>query len=134
MINLFFNSDFMASKNIDNIVIFKKELGRELELDQKYVGLKIGENNLLTVNFRVLEKEKEEILDYFGRFDLGEPIFFDIGNTGDIQCNFMGLSPAIEKDDNGVKYYFIAATLQEIKKILPDEKDEGHTCHGCGLH
>lgn len=124
----------MASSNIDNVVVFKKEIGRELEIDQKYVGLKMGENNILTVNFRVLEKEKEEILDYFKRFKIGEPIFFDIGNTGDIICNFMGISPVIEQKDAGTDYYFIAATLQEIKKVLPDEKDLGHECHGCGLH
>ncbi|MCC7554429.1 MAG: hypothetical protein KO202_08090 [Methanobacteriaceae archaeon] len=124
----------MVSNNIDNIVTFKKELGRQLELDQKNVGLKTGENNILTVNLRVLEKQKDEILDYFQRFQLGEPISFDIGNTGDIKCYFKGISPVIEREDHGTKYYSIAVTLQEIKKPIPDEGDEGHSCSNCGLH
>lgn len=123
----------MTSTNIDNIVIFKKELGRQLEIDQKYVGLKTGENKLLTVNLRVLEKDKDEILDYFQRFKLGEPISFDIGNTGDINCYFKGISPAIKQNDKGTEYYLIAVTLQEIKKTLPDDNLD-HNCTNCGLH
>ncbi|WP_409200919.1 hypothetical protein [Methanobrevibacter sp. DSM 116169] len=123
----------MTSNNIDNIVIFKKELGRQLEIDQKYVGIKTTENNIFKVNLRVPENLKDEVLDYFKKFQIAEPISFDIGNTGDINCLFRGTSPVIENDDNGTKYYLISVILEEVKKVLPDET-EGHTCSNCGLH
>ena len=123
----------MTNSNIDNIVIFKKKLGRNLEIDQKYVGLRTGENKILTVKLRVLEKDKEEIIDFFHKFSLGEPISLDIGNTGDIKCYFKGISPEIEKEDNGTYYYLIAITLQEIENV-PCEEDESHSCSNCGLH
>ena len=118
----------MASTNIDEIVIFKKNLGRQLELDQKFVGLKMKENNILSVNFRVPGDIKDEIMDYFQRFQIGEPMAFNIGNTGDINCLFKGISPVVENDDKG---YFVALTLQEIKNA---PREENHECHGCGLH
>ncbi|MDL2271336.1 hypothetical protein LJC03_05990, partial [Methanobrevibacter sp. OttesenSCG-928-I08] len=101
-----------------------------LDIDQKFVGLKMKENNILSVNFRVPGDIKDEIMDYFQRFKIGEPMSFDIGNTGDINCLFKGISPVVSNDDKG---YFISITLQEIK-AKPQEESEGHECHGCGLH
>ena len=55
----------MTSSNIDNIVIFKKHLGLNLEIDQSYVGLTMKEDNMLSFNFKVPEDIKNEVMEYF---------------------------------------------------------------------
>ena len=69
----------MSSNEIGTNVIFKKQLGLNYEIDQKYVGLKMKENNVLSFNFRVpgalideVDKEKKSPLMYAcmaGRLD-----------------------------------------------------------------
>ena len=78
----------MASSDISDIVIFKKKLGLNYEIKQKYVGLKMKENNILSFNFRVPSALRDEVLEYFNRFQMGEPTAVDIGGTGDIKCIF----------------------------------------------
>ena len=55
----------MASSDISDIVIFKKKLGLNYEIKQKYVGLKMKENNILSFNFRVPSALRDEVLEYF---------------------------------------------------------------------
>ena len=81
----------MASSEIGTNVIFKKQLGLHYEIDQKYVGLKMKENNILSFNFRVPGELKDEVVAYFKRFKLGEPIMVDIGGTGDTTVSFRGI-------------------------------------------
>ena len=123
----------MSSDDIGNNIIFKKQLGLNYEIDQKYVGLKMKENNILSFNFRVPETLKEEVEEYFKRFKLGEPILVDIGGTGDIKCDFKGLSPVLKNKDE-FNQYFISATLQEDKQYNPLEEEKCETCNGCGFH
>ena len=123
----------MPSDEIGTNVIFKKQLGLNYEIDQKYVGLKMKENNILSFNFRVPEYLINEIEAYFKRFKLGEPILVDIGGTGDIRCYFKGISPIL-KNKNELDQYFISATLQEDKQYDPIEEEKCETCSGCGFH
>ena len=123
----------MSNSDIGNNVIFKKQLGLNYEIDQKYIGLKMKENNILSVNFRVPGDLKDEVEDYFKRFKLGEPILVDIGGTGDIRCEFKGLSPVLKSKD-AVDQYFLSATLQEDKTYDPLEEEKCETCSGCGFH
>ena len=51
----------MVSNEIGTNIIFKKQLGLHYEIDQKYVGLKMKENNILSFNFRVPGTLKDEI-------------------------------------------------------------------------
>ena len=51
----------MSTSDIGNNVIFKKQLGLNYEIDQKYVGLKMKENNILSFNFRVPGTLKDEV-------------------------------------------------------------------------
>ena len=110
----------MSDSDIGNNVIFKKQLGLNFEIDQKYVGLKMKENNILSFNFRIPGELKDEVEGYFKRFKMGEPILVDIGGTGDIRCEFKGLSPVL-KNKNELDQYFISATLQEDKQYNPLE-------------
>ena len=123
----------MSTSDIGNNVIFKKQLGLNFEIDQKYIGLKMKENNILSFNFRVPGDLKDEVEGYFKRFKMGEPILVDIGGTGDIRCEFKGLSPVLKSKDELDKY-FISATLQEDKQYNPLEEEKCETCSGCGFH
>ncbi len=123
----------MVSNEIGTNIIFKKQLGLNYEIDQKYVGLKMKENNVLSFNFRVPGALKDEVEEYFRRFKLGEPIMVDIGGTGDIRCNFKGISPVLKNKDE-IDQYFLSATLQEDKKYDPLEEEKCETCSGCGFH
>ena len=123
----------MSTSDIGNNVIFKKQLGLNFEIDQKYVGLKMKENNILSFNFRVPGELKDEVEGYFKRFKIGEPILVDIGGTGYIRCEFKGLSPVL-KNKKEFDQYFISATLQEDKQYNPLEEEKCETCSGCGFH
>ena len=123
----------MSTSEIGTNVIFKKQLGLNYEIDQKYVGLKMKENNILSFNFRVPGSMKDEVESYFRRFKLGEPILVDIGGTGDIRCEFKGVSPVL-KSKEVLDEYFLSATLQEDKQYDPFEEEKCETCSGCGFH
>lgn len=124
----------MVSSNIDNLVIFKKHLGLNFEIEQNYVGLRMKENKILMFNFTVPEPLKNDILDYFERFKIQEPLKVDIGNTGDISCYFKGISPVTEEVIAGEKMYHVSVILQELEKIPPSEDQICDTCSNCGFH
>ena len=101
----------MSSDEIGTTVLFKKQLGLNYEIDQKYVGLKMKENNILSFNFRVPGELKDEIEEYFRRFKLGEPILVDIGGTGDIKytpenCYLTNLAIAIMANKKLYEEYY----------------------------
>lgn len=123
----------MSTSEIGNNIIFKKQLGLNFEIDQQYVGLKMKENNILSFNFRVPGSLKDEVESYFKRFKLGEPILVDIGGTGDMRCEFKGVSPVL-KNKEKFDYYFLSVTLQEDKQYNPLEEEKCETCSGCGFH
>ena len=123
----------MSTSDIGTNVIFKKQLGLNFEIDQKYVGLKMKKNNILSFNFRVPGDITDEVETYFRRFKLGEPILVDIGGTGDIRCEFKGLSPVLKRKEE-MDSYFVSATLREDKTYNPLEEEKCETCSNCGFH
>lgn len=124
----------MTDSTIDNIVIFKKHLGLNLEIDQKYVGLKMKENKILVFNFSVPENLIDEVQDYFSKFKIQEPIKVDIGNTGDINCYFKGTSPITSLQNNNKEIFNMAVILQELQKTPSSDEDVCETCSNCGFH
>lgn len=121
--------------DIDEIVIFKKQLGLNLEVDQRFVGLRMKENKVLVFNFTGPKKLKDEVEAYFSKFKMQEPINVDIGNTGDIHCYFKGVSPVTEKTIDGVDVYYFSVYLQELEKTpIPGEEEGCEECSGCGFH
>lgn len=114
--------------DISENIIFKKDSGEELDIKQKYVGLKIRPHGIMTVNFRSPEEEMNRIKGYFENFRTLEPVKVDIGETGNIECYFKGVSPLLEKkDDGGLTYFFLSVTLQELKNN-EDEPQTGGCC------
>ncbi|MDR2967325.1 MAG: hypothetical protein LBU74_05205 [Methanobacteriaceae archaeon] len=109
-------------------VTFKRDSGDILNIDQKYVGLKARQNGILTVNFRSPEEEMNKIKYFFEGLMTSEPIKLDIGETGDIECYFKGISPLLEKKDGvGLNYFFLSVTLQELKEF-EEEPQTGGCC------
>ena len=86
--------------DISENVTLKKDSGEELVINQKYVGLKTRQNGIMTVNFRSPEEEMNRIKEFFEGFKSFEPIKLDIGETGDIECYFKGVSPLLEKTND----------------------------------
>ena len=77
---------------------------------------------------------KNEVMEYFERFKMFEPIKVDIGNTGDISAQFKGISPVTKSSDNGTDYYFVSVLLQETGKVPPSDEEMCETCSNCGFH
>jgi len=114
--------------DISENVVFKKDSGEELDINQKYVGLKTRPDGIMTVNFRSPEDEIIKIKDFFEGFRSSEPINFDIGETGNIECYFKGISPLLEKtNETGSNYFFLSVTLQELKEY-EEEPQPGGCC------
>ncbi|MDO5848997.1 MAG: hypothetical protein Q4P18_05650 [Methanobrevibacter sp.] len=121
--------------DIDNVVIFKKQLGLNLEVEDRFVGLKMKENKIMAFNFIGPEKLKDEVENYFSKFKMQEPIKVDIGNTGDINCYFKGVSPVTEHTIDDIPVYNFTVYLQELEKTpIPGEEEACETCSGCGFH
>ena len=113
--------------DITENVAFKRDSGDELEVNQKYVSLKARENGIMTVNFRSPEEEIMKVKNFFEGLNTLEPIKLNIGDTGNIECYFQGISPLFEKKDNGIfKYFFLSVTLQELKEL--EEPETGGCC------
>ncbi|MCL2157670.1 MAG: hypothetical protein FWH54_06580 [Methanobrevibacter sp.] len=107
-------------------IAFKRDSGEELELNQKYVGLKTRQSGIMTVNFRCPEEEINRVKDFFEKLVTSEPIKLNIGDTGDIECYFKGISPLLEKKDDAIfKYFFLSVTLQELKEFEEDMEPTG---------
>jgi len=115
---------------ISENITFKKDSGEKIEVLQKFVGLKARQGRILTINFRTPQENVEDIKNFFEGLQNSQPLTYDIGNTGEVQCYFKGVSPLLQqKDEAGFEYYFLSATLQELKNDYDD--DELPSCNGC---
>ncbi|MBZ9571296.1 hypothetical protein KQY27_07035 [Methanobrevibacter sp. TMH8] len=115
---------------ISENIIFKRDSGEKIEVPEKFVGLKARQEGILTVNFRTPQENIEEIKNFFEGFKSSQPLTYDIGNTGEVQCYFKGVAPLLQqKDEAGFEYYFLSVTLQELKNN--DADDDLPSCGGC---
>lgn len=114
---------------ISENIAFKKDSGENIEVPQKFVGLKARQEGILTINFRIPKENVEDVKNFFEGFRDSQTLTYDIGNTGEVQCYFKGVSPLLQqKDEAGFEYYFLSVTLQELKD---DYDDELPSCSGC---
>ena len=99
----------------NNYVIFKKQYGnikrpRTKELAINLNGVKIYEKDQsMIINIIVPVEDSTKTVEYFEEFNLGEEIRFNIGNTGDFECIFRGISSVIDKQS----YSSFSITVQE---------------------
>jgi hypothetical protein len=97
-------------------IIFKKDSGEKVEIPQKFVGLKLRQGGILTVNVRTPPEKIEDVKKFFEGFKALEPLSYDIGDTGEVKCYFKGIAPLLQQtDDTGFEYSFLSVTLQEIQ-------------------
>ncbi len=105
-----------------NYVIFKKQYGnikrpKVKELSINLNGIKIYEKDQsMIINIIVPIEDSAKAMQYFEEFNLGEDIQFNIGNTGDFECIFRGISPMIDKEG----YSSFSIIVQE-KSPRPDQ-------------
>ena len=104
------------------------------QLINENINIKMKENNILSFNFRVPSALRDEVLEYFNRFQMGEPTAVDIGGTGDIKCIFKGISPVLREENASEDYYALSVLLQETGKTVPSEEELCETCSHCGFH
>ncbi|MDR2830093.1 MAG: hypothetical protein LBB45_03495 [Methanobrevibacter sp.] len=115
---------------ISENVIFKTISNEKLELNERFVGLKIRNDGIMSINFRCNEEDLNKISEFFGSLKGSNPFTMDIGNTGDINCYFKGISSILRKtDETGYPYCFLSVTAQELKKPkYDDSKKENCGC------
>jgi len=114
---------------ISENIAFKKDSSEKIEVPQKFVGLKARQEGILTINFRIPKENVEDVKNFFEGFQDSQPLTYNIGNTGEVECYFKGVSPLLQqKDGSGFEYYFLSVTIQELKS---DYDDEAPSC-GCG--
>lgn len=132
----------------NNYVIFKKQYGnikrpRVKELSINLNGVKIYEKDQsMIINIIVPVEDSTKTVQYFEEFNLGEEIQFNIGNTGDFECIFRGISPMIDK-----KSYSSFSIIVQEKEPRHDELEVEadcsqldefgnpiNECIGCGMH
>jgi len=115
---------------IEDNIILRKDTGEELDILQKFVGLKVRKDGIMSMNFRCPKEEMDKVISFFQKFNSTEPVTYDIGNTGEVNCYYRGMAPLLEKKDNaGFQYYFLSITLQERK----EEREEEMPSCGCGF-
>lgn len=115
---------------ISENIIFKKDSGEKVEILQKFVGLKARQDGILAINFRAPKENIDDVKNFFEGFLDSQQLTYDIGDTGEVECYFKGVSPLLkQKDDAGFEYFFLSVTLQEMKSECDEE--EYPSC-GCG--
>lgn len=123
----------MATSEISNIVLFKREDGDKFEFDDKYVGLKALKDDIFVFTVNAPQEVVGKSMIFFEGLKMFEPLKVDIGGTGDIPCYFKGVSPVVNKGEKvSPNSAFFTITLQELKNA-PNFEEE-HECVNCGFH
>jgi len=113
---------------ISDTIVFKNDK-EEIEIDQKFVGLKTRADGIMTINFRCPQEEIRKVNVFFSGFKGHDPLKIDIGNTGDLNCYFKGMAPLLKKtDDAGFIYFFLSVTVQELKNPSVEDIEGGCGC------
>ena len=72
------------------ITMTKVRSGEKLQIEQKYVKIREGQNKLMAVSYQAPIYEMVELERFFEDFAPSEKIKFNIGGTGSIGVNFRG--------------------------------------------
>jgi hypothetical protein len=114
---------------ISENVLFKTNSNEKLELNERFVGLRVRDDGIMNINFRCTEEDMNKVSEFFGNFKGSNPFIMDIGDTGEINCYFKGISPILRKtDETGYPYFFASVTAQELKKTIKSDDSEDESC------
>ena len=77
------------------ITMTKVRSGEKLQIEQKYVKIREGQNKLMAVSYQAPIYEMVELERFFEDFAPSEKIKFNIGGTGSIGVNFRSFSKIV---------------------------------------
>ena len=80
------------------ITMTKVRSGEKLQIEQKYVKIREGQNKLMAVSYQAPIYEMVELERFFEDFAPSEKIKFNIGGTGSTGVNFRGIIEGGQKN------------------------------------
>lgn len=80
------------------ITMTKVRSGEKLQIEQKYVKIREGQNKLMAVSYQAPIYEMVELERFFDNFAPSEKIKFNIGGTGSFGVNFRGIIEGNQKN------------------------------------
>ena len=80
------------------ITMTKVRSGEKLQIEQKYVKIREGQNKVMAVSYQAPIYEMVELERFFEDFAPSEKIKFNIGGTGSIGVNFRGIIEGGQKN------------------------------------
>ena len=102
------------------ITMTKVRSGEKLQIEQKYVKIREGQNKLMAVSYQAPIYEMVELERFFEDFAPSEKIKFNIGGTGSIGVNFRGIIEGGQKNfSKNIDHKIIL--LEEYKCPKKDE-------------
>ena len=102
------------------ITMTKVRSGEKLQIEQKYVKIREGQNKLMAVSYQAPIYEMVELERFFEDFAPSEKIKFNIGGTGSIGVNFRGIIVGGQKNfSKNIDHKIIL--LEEYKCPKKDE-------------
>ena len=102
------------------ITMTKVRSGEKLQIEQKYVKIREGQNKLMAVSYQAPIYEMVELESFFEDFAPSEKIKFNIGGTGSIGVNFRGIIEGGQKNfSKNIDHKIIL--LEEYKCPKKDE-------------
>ena len=102
------------------ITMTKVRSGEKLQIEQKYVKIREGQNKLMAVSYQAPIYEIVELERFFEDFASSEKIKFNIGGTGSIGVNFRGIIEGGQKNfSKNIDHKIIL--LEEYKCPKKDE-------------
>ena len=102
------------------ITMTKVRSGEKLQIEQKYVKIREGQNKLMAFSYQAPIYEMVELERFFEDFAPSEKIKFNIGGTGSIGVNFRGIIEGGQKNfSKNIDHKIIL--LEEYKCPKKDE-------------
>ena len=80
------------------ITMTKVRSGEKLQIEQKYVKIREGQNKVMAVSYQAPIYEIVELERFFEDFAPSEKIKFNIGGTGSVGVNFRGIIEGGQKN------------------------------------
>ena len=102
------------------ITMTKVRSGEKLQIEQKYVKIREGQNKLMAVSYQAPIYEMVELERFFEDFAPSEKIKFNIGGTGSIGVNFRGIIEGGKKNFS----YNIDHNIILLEEYKCPKKDE----------
>ena len=99
------------------ITMTKVRSGEKLQIEQKYVKIREGQNKLMAVSYQAPIYEIVELERFFEDFAPSEKIKFNIGGTGSIGVNFRGIIEGGQKNfSKNIDHKIILWEVQKCPK------------------